>query len=60
MTPYYHEGHLAFTVQGDPLEGQIPRSAEIVWPDGTRPDPGSLMRCGTCGESVTGLLLTHG
>lgn len=60
MTPYYHEGHLAFTVQGPPLDGKIPCSVETVLPDGTHPDPGSLMRCGTCGESVTGLTLTHG
>ncbi|MFA6125418.1 MAG: hypothetical protein WC704_16545 [Sphingomonas sp.] len=43
--------HLAFTYAENP-RGQMLHSTLVTNPDGSKPDPNSEMRCGTCGERV--------
>lgn len=58
MVPLFHGcgegpcGGVAFRVAEALLEGKEYSPGMIEMPDGTQPDPGAKMQCGTCGLGV--------
>lgn len=53
---YYLEcqvcGGEAFRFKARPIPGQVVRADDVLFPDGSSPVSGDLMRCGTCSANV--------